>query len=187
MIEPDIESVLPADVKNSVELHFDATDIVELFKNVSSKSNCAAVLCQVYFGRQSASSTLALGQIKFPHYSYKLNGAPASISNKKCPSNQLYGSHVLVIGRIMLFIKLGDLHVHVHFRVSNSPTVPLLVGTLFIDKFSRGVPGRAQHCADWLLASCFCFEIHVTIRPAGCDKHQHGHLEQYQKPAGKPN
>lgn len=39
----------------------------------------------------------------------------------------------------MLFVQLGDLHVYIHVVVSNNLSVPLLVGTSFIDRFVKEI------------------------------------------------
>lgn len=44
-----------------------------------------------------------------------------------------------VIGNIMLFVQLGDLHVRVHIGVVDKLAFPLLVGTSFIDRFVQGI------------------------------------------------
>lgn len=46
---------------------------------------------------------------------------------------------VQVIGKVILFDQLADLHIHVHFGVVNSLAVPLLFGASFIDRFVKRI------------------------------------------------
>lgn len=44
-----------------------------------------------------------------------------------------------VIGKILLFVQLGNLHVRVHFDLLDNLALPLIFGTPFIDKFALGI------------------------------------------------
>lgn len=55
-----------------------------------------------------------------------------STSLKSASNNTVH-----VIGKIMLFVHLRDLHVLAHFSVADSLSVPLLTGTVYIDRFFK--------------------------------------------------
>lgn len=46
---------------------------------------------------------------------------------------------VNVIGKIMLFLQLGDLHLRVNFSVADNLAVPLRITMSFIDRFVKGI------------------------------------------------
>lgn len=113
------------------ELDFEATDVIVLLK----KKNWYVHMCVGMVSKilRRSVSVVDTGDgsnlIRTSFIPLKWHGCI-------CP---IHDVSVQVIGKVMMFVQKGDLHVRLHFGAVHNLTVLLLVGTSLIARFVRDI------------------------------------------------
>lgn len=106
---------------------------------------------------------------------------PGSIQNMSLKPAS--GSPAHVIGKLMLLLKLGSLHVCIQFEAVDNPAVVLFAGTTFMDRFFKGIFPIERQIVPTDLAQVLLSRSTHQHQTLWMHNDQLGHWEQYRRTA----
>lgn len=132
-------TVVPAEVENAEDLEFDESNVIALSKKTKYKVHmCLGITSNM---SRSTVSVFATGTGPNLFHTYFL---PVKLHHLICPIHDMSlksasNNPVNIIGKIMLLVWMGNLHIRVQFNVGENIAVPQKFGASLIDRSVKGI------------------------------------------------